>query len=202
MTPDQPPAKSGRIVYLWIALGTLALLCMCSTFYTLGARRQDATRDDVTGVTRSPLTAVTPRATPTALAGVDDLIVGDGITWQVRAAEVLGSEFFGDRPTADPLRTSGVFVRVLVDVSNIGAEPFSIPSVSLEDAAGREFVRSSDAAYRIPSENYCGLDMLNPGLTRSCEFVFEAPLDATGLLLLVKEPGPFAEHIPVDLGLP
>ena len=207
MTEEQPRSPARRWAFrVFIALLIVAWVCVMLTVAVY--RAQPATTGDVTGVTEAQRQPAASSATPlpepssTPLPGVGDEVSRGGISWTVLEAEALGSEFFGDRPDDDPLLTAGVWVRVLAQVGNTGAEPFSVPRLALADGAGREFAYSSDAIWRIPNERLCSLETVNPGLSRQCEYVFEVPADAAELQLIVKEPGAFGERAAIDLGLP
>lgn len=199
--PAAPKPKTRRTL-LWVAMGALALICLCSYLSFTASQPQDATRDDVTGVQAASRSIATAKPSPTTPPAVGDVVALGASTWRVTEAQALEGVFYGDQPDSEPLTTEGRFVRLVVEVGNTGGEPFSIPGIDLLDAAGRKFTHSSDAIWRIPNERLCGLETLNPGLTKTCELVFEVPADATGLQALVKEPGPFADRTAIDLGLP
>jgi hypothetical protein len=78
--------------------------------------------------------------------------------------------------------TSGIFVRLLFGVENLGNEPISLREVEgrLVDERQRQF---AEMDYRVAFDEICEYAQVNPGLTVSCVMVFDVPKNVESLTL-------------------
>lgn len=135
--------------------------------------------------TATPRPTATPKPTATPLPGVGDAIILDGVTLKVTRAEDAGQTFStNERET--PVTTSGKFVWLTVEVTNTGKEPIALHAPNLTDSAGREFTTHEDSVWYMPHDELCAFDTLNPGLTKTCSYLFELPADVTGIAAVLK----------------
>ncbi|MCB0040998.1 MAG: hypothetical protein KDE23_15025 [Caldilinea sp.] len=136
MTEEQP--RSGRrwpVVLL--ALGALAVLCVCGFMALMARGVQDAPRADVTGVTRTAEQPAEVEATaavapsPTPLAGVGDVVSQGGITWAALAASQRDTYLAA---SAYPLTDIGAFeVREPGAITNLRGGPADLALVRAGD---------------------------------------------------------------------
>ena len=89
----------------------------------------------------------------------------------------------------DPVKPSGVFIIVQMQVSNRGNSPVTVADISLVDGQHRTFAPSSDTFMaatqpltwsQLPSD-------VNPGLSASYYTVFDVPAGAPKLRVLVRD---------------
>ena len=130
-----------------------------------------------------------------------DVIVGK-VRWKVLAAEDLGPELKSDNQFTDPLTTSGHFVLVRVEVENRDDNARTFTEGDITDNQGRTFRNNSDAIHFIETGERCILESLNPNLPHICTAIYEIPLDAAGLKLVVGDLAPFGGEADISLGLP
>lgn len=129
-----------------------------------------------------------------------DVIVGK-VRWKVLAAEDLGAELKSDNQFIDSLTTAGHFVRVRVEVENRAANARTFTEGDIADDQGRTFGDSSDAIHFIEDSELCILERLNPNVPRVCTAIYEIPMDATALKLVVGDLAPFGDEASIDLNL-
>ena len=145
--------------------------------------------DAIAAMSTSPTTATSaltdaPKSTP--LPEVGDAIVMDGVTWRIVSAKNLGTVLKSDNQFIDPLKTSGMFVQVVAEVTNTGTDPLTVSPFKLIDDTGREYEHADNQWFYVPEDRQCILSNLNPGLALTCENIYEVPSDATGLIAVVN----------------
>jgi hypothetical protein len=109
--------------------------------------------------------------------------LGD-LTWVITEQENLGSAFDWDNYSS--YETSGNFIRLSLEVENLGNTPASLRPYSdgvesvLVDERGREFAQMD---YGVAYEELCDYTDINPGLIAQCVMVFDVAPDVAELTL-------------------
>lgn len=151
-----------------------------------------------TAPTRTPIPTIPP--TPLPVIGADVKL--GNITWNVLSAKDMGNTLKSDNQFIKSLTTSGRFIAVRYKVTNGGTSELYYQSPDLVDTAKRKFGSSTDAYHWLPDEEECLLQKLNPGITKTCQAIYEIPSDATGLAAQITELGTLlGRPALVDLGL-
>lgn len=182
--------KALKIIGLIIGAGVLACVGL-AVLASLG-------RSSQTGQSAAPVaTAVQHYAVN------QDVRVGD-VRWKVIEVSDLGKQLTSKEEFSKPKDTAGKFIRVRVEIENVGTEPVSFTSVDVVDGKGRTShnVSDVDVLMHIPDAERCVLDNLNPNLPKVCQVIFELPADAAGIQLVVGDLKAFgADDVKIDLGL-
>jgi hypothetical protein len=151
--------------------------------------------------TRAPTKTPLPTRTPVPLPVVGaEVKVGD-ITWKVLSAQNLGKLIKSNNQFIKDLKTSGSFVAVRYEVANAGTREVFYLTPDLLDESGRRFGSTSDAIFHIPEDEQCLLEQINPGITKTCQGIYEVPADAAHLVAELTGLKLFAGNTQVDLGL-
>jgi hypothetical protein len=201
-----------------LILGIFGVLVICGIIGALSGGDKDATTTQPTdqaapaqaaevkqtevvakapAATRTPVPTKTP--VPLPVIG-DDVKVGD-ITWKVLTAENLGQVLKSNNQFIDDVKTSGSFVSVRYQVTNGGTAATYYTAPDLLDSTERKFSSSSNVLFFIPDDEQCIFEELNPGISKTCQAVYEVPADAKGLTAKVTGLSLFGGDEQVDLGL-
>ncbi|MBK7781502.1 MAG: DUF4352 domain-containing protein [Ardenticatenia bacterium] len=133
----------------------------------------------------APADAPADKPAEPAAAKIGDAVAFDDTTWTVTAAENKGQKLESDNQFIKSPETTGAFWQVEVKVANTGSDAYMIQKPKVVDDKGREFDTSSDALM-ILGDKACLLESINPGLEKSCTWIYEVPADAAGLGLAIK----------------
>jgi hypothetical protein len=140
--------------------------------------------------------------TPTAQPRIGEIVrVGD-VNWKIVSAEPLGqtiTDRYGDTRT-----TTGTFLKLSLEIENEADEPLDYLTPRIQDGRGREWSYFTHESSLIEPDQQCDvLTILQPGVPRTCQHVYEIATDAadlsatlTPLKLLTMAPS-----ATVDLGL-
>lgn len=137
-------------------------------------------------------------AAASAAAKIGDAVAFDKSTWTVTLAENKGQKVESGNEFIDSPETTGAFWYVEATVKNTGTEAFYIDTPKIVDSTGRQFDQHIGGASLIADKS-CALENLNPGLEKSCGWLYEVPADAAGLSLAIK-PDMFGDPTMVSLG--
>lgn len=143
-----------------------------------------------------------PTEGPTVFA-VGDAVKVDPLVWGVGEVADRGQEWPSGNQFVPGKTTTGRFIHIVVGVLNDGDETATLlGGPKLVDDRGREFEPMTDLAMLLPPERLCILEQLPPGIRKDCEFGYEVPSDATGLVARVTDGAMFApSSADIDLGL-
>lgn len=135
----------------------------------------------------------------TAFAVGQEFAVGD-MAYTVLEAKDAGPtvqalDSFSGPITADG---GGTFIVVRYTVKNNGKSGASLDKFVLEDDQARVFGHTTTFGAYVPEEEHCTLEMMNAGLSETCQDLYQVPADAKGLMGKVDVPLGFRY---VDLGL-
>lgn len=155
----------------------------------------DAPAADAPKPTKAPKPTAAPKVgsldAPAPMG--EPVTVGDG-QWTITAATSHGATLTSDNQFQDDLTTAGQFIRISATINNGGKEALSVSSPKVVDSGGREFDATSDAYMWIEDGERCVYENLNPGLTKSCVWIYDLPADATGLALALTD-GMFGDPV-------
>lgn len=192
----------------WIVLGLVAFGCI--GIFALSGGDDDkpspvvatAVPEGAEAPADAPADAATepPAAAPAAAKIGDSVIVGDDRLWTVSAAEDRGQLIESGNEFTDDLTTTGRFVFVAATIKNEGKDAFFIDVPKIVDGQAREFDHASGDYAFIDEAQQCILEQLNPGLDKTCAWIYEVPADAAGLKLKVGG-ALFDTAVDIDLGL-
>lgn len=150
--------------------------------------------------TDEPAPTEAPAEEEAAAAALNTPVEFDDSTWMVTSAEDKGQELKADNEFIQPITTTGRFIQVGATVKATGSDNVMVSAPKIVDSQGREFDSSSDAIMVLPAGSACVLEQINPGIEKSCTWVYEVPADAAGLLLRIA-PSMFGDTKDVNLGL-
>lgn len=151
---------------------------------TVAAKNATDTPEPTEGPTATKAPDIGSEDTP---AGIQTPVGENGASaWVVGALKDHGNTINSGNQFIPNLKTSGKFLQLAVGIRNLGDDAYSILPPSLVDAAGREYEPRTDAFMLISDERKCLLESINPGIDRACDWIYEVPTDATGLLLRVQ----------------
>jgi hypothetical protein len=119
-------------------------------------------------------------------AGVETPVFFDDSSWVVGMVKDHGSTIPSGNQFIQSPTTSGRFIEVNVGIRNNGSDSMSVMSPKLVDSNGREFDTSSDVFMLIDTQYQCVFETINPGLEKTCVWIFDVPSDASGLRLAVS----------------
>lgn len=168
--------------WAFFVLTSLALLSMA------GCTRPDQQNGDLVG---------TEAVVEEAYGVGDDVIAGD-IKWNVTKAYSAESlrGIFGEYK-----EPQGRFVVVNVSVENLGKKAKSMFHLRLVDSTGREFANATELYKNLGPDQLFILENLNPNVPYSFSDVYDIPVDAEGLKLIVDNLSFFGnEQVQVELG--
>lgn len=137
-----------------------------------------------------------------ALVGLNTTVrVGD-VSWSAQALVDEGNMIGSENALIDDLRTSGKFVRVRFVIENLSQRPLSFSGAELRDGQGRTFRPRTDfgAFAAIPENERCASKDMVPGIPRSCQLIYELPVDARDLELVADGLSTFGGTIRISLG--
>lgn len=81
----------------------------------------------------------------------------------------------------------GTFIVVRYTVKNNGKSGASLNKFILEDDQARTFGQTVTFGDYVPKEEHCTLEMMNAGLSETCQDIFQVPADATGLMAKIDD---------------
>lgn len=173
-----------------------ALVCIAAVAFILFQCSSTATKTGSAPAANAPGST----AAPAKAAAIGEAVkVGDEATWTVTKVTDLGQELKSDNQFIDPVKTSGRFLQVDATIKADGKDGFTILSHKVKDSQGREFDTKSEAMMVIDGLESCTMTTVNPGLEQACNFVYELPADATGLMFMAA--GGFTDSdVPISLG--
>ena len=150
--------------------------------------------------TNTPLPTDAPVPTPPPAVGVD-VLVGE-VRWKIISVENLGNTVKSSNTFIEDLTTSGMFIKIHLEVENRSKDMLTYAGLDLVDSQGREYTSSSDAIMLIDNNETCVFENLNPNIVKVCTHIYEVPIDATGLKAKTGDLEIFgAEEAVIDLGL-
>lgn len=89
---------------------------------------------------------------------------------------------------AENKTTSGRFIEITIEVENLSKELKSVSNLTLIDSKGREFTSASDVSEWISEEKELFLlDNLNPNMPIQFSDIYEVPIDAKSLKVIVGD---------------
>lgn len=201
---------------LMMGLGALALCGVCALVARPGDKgakdtakpAAQATAADSSAPAAGDAATVAPEPAEAADIGSKENPAGmqtpvgdnDGTAWVIGAVEDKGQTIDSGNQFITSPTTSGKFIHLAATIRNLGKDSASITAPKLIDSAGREFDASSEVAMIIKADRHCLFETLNPGLDKTCEWVYDVPTDATGLMLEVHPGGMFssAQYLAVN----
>lgn len=153
--------------------------------------------------TAAPTATATPAPTPTPLPAIGQMVSVGRLNWQVTKVTVLGQRIESGNQFVAALVTSGQFIDIRYYVENTGNDPiYGAGDLRIIDDKGRTFqpARVLDIFIDEPCNTSVSL---NPGLSTTCEAIYDMPADAKGLKLEVTgRDGILQDTIAlIDLGL-
>lgn len=193
-------SKKTILIVLGVALfgcaGLFALLGGGNDDARVTAPSEPAGGDEAAAPTDEPAEP----AAPAAMSKVGEAVkVGDSRVWTVVSVEDRGQLIESGNQFIEDLTTTGRFLYITATIENTGDDAFFIDTPKVVDSREREFDHNSDGVMLIPDDSRCVLEELNPGISRTCAWIYEVPADATGLGLKVGG-ALFDKAAVVDLG--
>ena len=145
---------------------------------------------------------------PNAIGIVGDAVNVMDLEWKVLSAKVVGKTLKSGNQFIEDLQAVGKFVRVEVRVENKTKQPVTLTASRMMDNRGRQFEESSKAHLFVPRDRALFLlERLNPNVPFTYQLIYDVPIDASNLSLLIGSRDLFqfqkrkSEGI-IDLGLP
>lgn len=191
-----------------IGLGALALCGVCSLMARTGNKgakdtakpAAQATAAEGSATASGDATSDVPEPTDAPDVGSKESPAGiqtpvgenDGTVWTVGAVKDEGQKIDSGNQFIPSPTTSGKFLHMVVGIRNLGKDSASITAPKLIDSTGREFDANSEATLLIKQDRQCLFETINPGLDKACEWIYEVPADASGLMLEVHPGGMFS----------
>ncbi len=132
----------------------------------------------------------------------DDVQVAD-MRWGIADVQRAGS-VLPETPDSPAGEAIGRFVRVYVEVENLGIEQFVFEGGDIIDMQGRLFQHETDDEIRshIPTEQQCLQQPLMPHEEKTCQLIFDLPRDATALQFRLRGVETPNEVPLIDLDMP
>ena len=126
--------------------------------------------------------------------------------WRLIAATDEGATLPANADEGRPeLQAKGRFIRVVVEVENVGTQQLTFRHIPLRDNEGQTFEVPADYGIlsHIANEHQCEHHLLPPHESRVCQMIFDVPRDAQALLLQVDDQVPVTrDHALIRLDLP
>jgi hypothetical protein len=155
-------------------------------------------------IVRTAAAIVTAAAAPTAVPTVVLRASDTQIPLEVRTSFAIGADQHSGAfdvlivaieriEVLDGLKPTGIFVRVVLNATNMGTEPDRLAMAQsggflLIDQTGRRFAYDADATTASALPERWGIDAeLQPGLSQELVVVFDVPTDATEFVLVPLE---------------
>lgn len=186
------------IMIIAIVLGLL-LLCCCvvMTIFVLFPSL-NATKTDTTGITistttpttsptKAVVTTIAPTATTNPSAGIGDIVTKDNVEWKVLSAENLGDTITSTNQFMPPIKSSGNWISVRLEVKNVGTKAKYFVDPQIIDSLGTKYLKSTETMFYVPADEYPILENMNPGIAKTFTIIYDVPKTSTGLQLLVGE---------------
>lgn len=122
-------------------------------------------------------------ARETAFAIGQEFAVGD-LAYTVTEATMAGPTLQATDGFSGPITADGggVFVVVRFTAKNNGKTSASISKPTLQDSQDRTFSHTTTFGAYVPEEEHCTLEVMNAGLSETCQDVYQVPADAAGLV--------------------
>lgn len=151
----------------------------------------------------TPEPSATPLPSPTPLPAIGQEVKVGNVIWKVTKARAIGKLIKSGNQFIPDLVTSGHFVDLRYEITNTSDSALTIGRADLLDTRNRRF--SPGLASQVFIDEPCNTEAsLNPGLSTSCEAIYDVPNDATGLRFeATGADGPLfgSEPVLIDLGL-
>ena len=118
-----------------------------------------------------------------ALAIGQEFAIGD-MAYTVLEAKNAGPTLQATDGFSGPITADGggVYVVVRYTAKNNGKSSSSMDEPVLEDDQSRIFGSSSTFGSYVPKEEHCIFEMMNAGLSETCQDIYQVPADANGLM--------------------
>jgi Domain of unknown function (DUF4352) len=99
--------------------------------------------------------------------------------WNVEYKVISATNF---KPTYDFQKTTGKYIGVKIDITNVGKSELSVNKIYITDSAGRHYEMDMLGYHQLSVADY-GEEKVKPGITKTFGAIFEVAKDSTGLKL-------------------
>lgn len=189
-TPASKPKKKHWYVRWWaivlyVIIGLIVISCLIP-----GGDDKSETKKDNSNKTESA--EVNKNINQVVVNKLGEDVKVEDVRWKLLEAENIGNTLKGSVSNypmfTDDKTTSGKYIRIKMEVENQGSEMKTITSLKLKDSKNREFTGATDVSDWIPKgEELFVLDNLNPNVPIQFTELYEVPVDADGLVVIVGD---------------
>lgn len=189
-TPEEQAKNNSWFARHKILTGIIGVIVFFSFIGSLGDKKGTSSPSSVDSPEKTSEKPTNVKQEAKSYAVKDDVRVGD-VRWKVTEVKNYGNTLKGSEsriPTFSKSRTTGgKFVKITVEVENLGNEMKSASTLNIVDDKDREFIPSTNVFEWLPEDNMFILSNLNPNVPKTFSAIYEIPADASGLKLKVGD---------------